>query len=352
MLKTYLVLPIILAVLHAPAVGSAATEDGTAYDVKGLFAVPDAPAFSLVDGTPDEILRPTTVSELNVIASRFSDGDAQFAMPRSISVEFSPGLLLGGKGLTIEKYREHRFLYRMRMSVATRRADNTSSATDIALGLRWTLTDGADLRMNDVYLQDATAISTKMLHLVAPEVGRPGADETSGIVAPTAATSAEYLSLQAKLRRLQERASDTSWNKAATEMAAAILGSSADSTGRELRTAAVAAWLSHAQPLGKAGQLVFGGSIRAQRGDDDVFRGEGSSAVRAYLGTNHYKASLTGQARFKDGDSPLWSLEVGGEAFASKGFWLAFSAGWEYDASMSTSGVISKTSLRYGLPSL
>jgi len=346
LLREALLVPMIL-VCSAKAVAQTPGEDQLAYQLKGIFAVPESPAFVLVDDTPDEILRPTTVGELNAAVSRFSNGDSQFSVPRSLGVEFSPGLLLGGKDLTIDDYRKRKFLYRLRLSVATQRPEGQEDASQIAVGLRLTLDDHADLRMNDVYIEEATRITGQMVNTLEAATGRPGADATPGVI-----TNVDIDALNEHLRRLQERESNAEWTKAMTDVAFAVLGTSADSTGKDLKAEAFAGWLSHTRPLGNSGQLLVGGTLRAQRGEDDIYRGEGSTTLRAYLGTNHYKASLGGQIQLGHGDAPVWCAEIGGEAFGANGFWLAFSAGWEFDAGADERSVVSRTSIRYGLPSL
>ena len=81
---------------------------------------------------------------------------------RAFAVELAPALLIGGKTPSPQKNRGNAALYRLRLSAATRRPEDTASPTEIAIGLRVDLIDEADLRMNPEYLDQATHIAQKV----------------------------------------------------------------------------------------------------------------------------------------------------------------------------------------------
>ncbi len=341
-----------LTCLVPPSSSAAETDSPAVFDTRGQFAVPDAPAFSLIDGAPDEILRPTSVTELTVLASRLVTSDGRFALPRSLGVEASPGLLIGGKRLTIEQYQKSRFLYRLRVSLAVHRAGDLRDATGVAVGARLALLDGADLRTNEQYLQKVSEITARMVRSIASEEEKPAEGDESGVIVSPEALSPQYEALEESLRTLQDEKSEECWNKPGMEMAVAVLGSSPDSTGKNLRANTVAIWITYSHPLSSFGQVLVGATGRAERGIDDVFRGEGSSALRAYIGTNRYKASLDAKVLLKDGARPRWSLDFSSEAYAAHGLWLVLSAGAEYDTAANESELATRASFRYGLTSL
>ena len=88
------------------------------------FAIPDAPAFKLLNSEPSSILRPTTVRELTTTFSNFVQNGSSLTIPNAIAIEFSPGLLVSGQTLSLDAYRKLDWWYRLRVSGATlRRTD-------------------------------------------------------------------------------------------------------------------------------------------------------------------------------------------------------------------------------------
>ena len=87
------------------------------------FSVPDAPAFAILGASPPSIIRPTATREVTAgIADLFRGGGV---LPQNLFVEFSPWSVIGAK-LTFDEYREssfERFLYRLRLSLASRSTD-------------------------------------------------------------------------------------------------------------------------------------------------------------------------------------------------------------------------------------
>ncbi|HCV43785.1 MAG TPA: hypothetical protein DGH68_09905, partial [Bacteroidetes bacterium] len=120
------------------------------------FAIPDAPAFTLLGSEPSNILRPTTVREFSVAFSDFVSNGSSLTIPRTFGVEFSPGLIISGPKLSLTDYRKLDWLYRLRVSAATQRNGNGNSSTDMALGVRTSVIDESDLRHDDAYVATAT----------------------------------------------------------------------------------------------------------------------------------------------------------------------------------------------------
>lgn len=322
-----------------------------AYEVRGTFAVPESPAFVLLDETPDELLRPTSVNELTATASRFLSGGQGLSLPRSVGIEFSPGLLIGGRTLTVGDYLQRRALYRTRVSLATHRPDETSTATEIALGIRLTLLDGGDLRANNEYRAAIVQISERMVRALSPTVTMPTDAESSGVINTTG--NASYEALSEELRDTIKRYSDDNWNKEKLEAAIAILAASPDTTGSDLRTASFAGWLTYATPVGHSGQFLIGMTGRAHRTPDStVFRGNSSISSRLYFGANDAKFLLEGRAHWEDRKHPNWGLHTGGEMAVGKGLWLTFTGGIDFGSGSEGNNLVARYSLRYELPSL
>jgi hypothetical protein len=285
------------------------------------FAVPDAPAFLLLDVEPSIIVRPTTVKELAATVSDFASS-GNISLPRAFAVEFSPALLIGGKTLTLNRYQKKPALYRFRLSVATRRPEESASPTQVAAGVRVSLIDEADLRMNSDYLQEATGIAQQVNDLYVAARRRTGPPPT-----PIELTSVEEDSitkLQAPLVQLWE---NKKWNSRVLDLAAGIVAQGQDSLGRDLRSNQLAAWGTFGTGFGAWGQLLLGAKIASQRDPvTDDFSAVGNLAGRFYVGTNRYKFFTEVGSTWRRG-ADEWLLNGGGEARLIRGGWVSFSAG-------------------------
>ncbi|MGH7498110.1 MAG: hypothetical protein ACREL3_04590 [Gemmatimonadales bacterium] len=305
------------------ASGSAEAQnpDALATAYRTDFAVPDAPAFLLLDVDPSVVLRPTTVKEFSGAVSDFASS-GNISLPRAFAVEFAPALLIGGKTLSLQKYRSNPALYRLRLSAATRRPENSASPTEIAVGLRVDLIDEADLRMNPEYLSLATDIAEKINDIYADARERAGKPP-----APLELTSAEEDSIvhfQAPLTGLWE---NKKWNARVLELAAGLRAEAADSLGRNLRSTQAAAWGTFGTGFGMWGQLLLGGKISTVRdATTDEFSTEGGLAGRFYAGTNQYKFFAELGGTWRSGPDE-WLLNGGGEVKLIRGGWVSFSAG-------------------------
>ena len=144
-----------------------------AKEISPNFVVPDAPAFKMLDGNPDNILRPSSVKDIGVSFSSFLGEENQITLPRTFAIEFSPGLLLNGQNLSITDYNNNAWWYRLRISLATHR-DNQSSASNLAFGIRVATEDESDLRSNSTYINEATYLAQNIQDLIDQERKRLG----------------------------------------------------------------------------------------------------------------------------------------------------------------------------------
>ncbi|MBI1928035.1 hypothetical protein HYR99_27805 [Candidatus Poribacteria bacterium] len=118
------------------------------------FAVPDSPAFKVLGVDPSNTLRPSSVRELLVGTSDFMGKDGALTIPKNFAAEFAPILLIGGKNLTLRDYQKHPYLYRLRVSAATKREETANqdvnqengTPTELGLGLRVSIIDKSDPR--------------------------------------------------------------------------------------------------------------------------------------------------------------------------------------------------------------
>lgn len=122
--------------------------------VKLGFAVPDIPAFKALNLDPSKILRPSEAKDIALMFGSFrSDGD--FIVPKNLAVEITPGLLIN-PWYTLEDYQTKgllRAFTKTRLSFGTNE-DSKTGINNLAFGLRTTLVDKADFRMDARLMTD------------------------------------------------------------------------------------------------------------------------------------------------------------------------------------------------------
>lgn len=364
------------------------------------FAVPDAPAFTVLEPGPSEILRPATVRDLTLAASDFLSETSGLAIPAAFAAEFSPGLLIGGRRLSLQRYRATPWLYRLRVSVATGRDASGSAPTRMALGVRLPLVDGADLRTSAAgreYARQLTGLAEDMVDVrqqvqdelvrvlaqgpdaaTAPIVAQEVADalvdaetmaERVAILAEGAGLSeveaeafldwftsaplrrtGELAEREERLKHLRKALEEGTWNETVLEVAAAALGEAADSTGRGLTDTRYALWGTGGLGLGRWGQLLVGLQGAWERQPESRrFDGTGSLAARVYAGSNWLKGFVEASGSVSDREKPRWLLNGGGEVRPVRGFWATFSAGVEFDRETGEANSRSSVAFKLGL---
>lgn len=318
-----------------------------ANEIKTKYAVPDAPALTLLNGSSNNILKPGSVKDLAVGFSEFINDKNQISLPKSFAVEVSPGLLINGKNLSIQQYRENTLLYRLRLSIATSRTQNNSNATDLAFGLRITLSDNSDLRLQDNYVKDATALAEELNDIIdkAREKLGPGAD------IKTIEASSEFVETRKKLlEKLNEKWSQDTWNKNISEVAFAVKTSSKDSLAKNLLLTKLAAWYSSAYAIEDWGQLVIGANACYEKDLlTNKFKSAGSLAARFYAGTNNYKVFMQFEGTMVEENKSNWLLDSGLEFRVEDKLWAEFSAGIQEDKQLGESVLKTAFKLKYEL---
>lgn len=313
------------------------------------FAVPDAPAFKLLGTDPSHILRPITVRELAIGLSDFLRWDNTLALPKSFAIEFSPGLLIGGKTLTLAKYQKHPQIYRTRLSIATTRPEEGSSATTLAVGIRVTQIDESDLRIDKSYISQATVMAAKITDILAEERERIGLgpSDTSEEIKDLPEVKKQ---IDAILSSFTGKWADEKWNARILEWAIALRANSLDSLGSNLKLDNLSVWSTSAYGFGTWGQLLFGlyGAYERELPDGD-YKPSVSLASRLYIGTNQYKVFAEAQSFWKQERKPNWLLNGGGEIKLSGNIWVDFSAGAEYSRDTRKTRLITQFRLKYGI---
>lgn len=324
------------------------------------FAVPNDPAFQILGTSPSNILRPSSAKEFGTSFSSFINGSGGLSIPRSFSLEFSPGLLIGGNGLSLRKYQKNPWLYRLRLSAGTKRLEGESGPTQIAFGFRTSFIDKSDMRMDEELLKKMTAKTTQILSIISDSVAAPPpGGEGAGVVVPSNAQKMQIEAISAQLKQIITQAQvDTLWNKDALDIAGAVLLGSQDSLGKNLQVVEYAGWLTYAKGINKWGQWLLGFKAGTARDSIGVspdslgdFSFSGSVSTRLYVGINNYKAFAEVQWEKKSGVKTLL-FNGGGEARLSNGMWFSFSGGVERDLDLKEWNIVSKLTVNLGLPFL
>ena len=356
------------------------------------FAVPDAPAFSLLKVEGSSVLRPSSVKELGLAVSDFVGGGAALSIPRAFAVEVAPMLIAEGPRLQVTAYQRRPWLYRLRVSAATARVEDGIRPNRVALALRSTLVDRADLRTlppelwripltqaAKQKLNAAQAVQDGLVHRVQDVekaaaiadlvvagyegdsvyrlaerygVNRAELDEIVTAAVPPSSME-EVLQLDQRLQDRRKRLADSLWNAFSIDVALGVRADGNDSTGRDLRVQKYGGWFALGAPITRSGQLLLNVQQGGER-DTTTGRIRFSSTVnsRLYVGTNYLKIFVEGQGRLRVDHRPIWLLNSGGEIRPPFGGWLDFSAGLEFDNNIRESQLVTNLSYKFGLPKL
>lgn len=319
------------------------------------FAIPDAPAFDLLEVDPSSVLRPTTVRELGLAVSDFVGDGTALTVPKALALEASPALLIGGDKLSVADYRARPWLYRFRISGATRLAEEGERPAAVALGLRGSLTDRADLRTLPNAVWRDTLTQTTGFIVRARQAYQDSLVE-GGMDPEAAAALADTREFPALWEQLEERRSaiqDSLWNAFAVDLAFGIAAHGSDPSGQDLRVDRYGAWVSLAAPVTSSGQLLVGLWEGAERDSITAdMRFAGRANARFYLGRNYAKIFLEGQARLMDERSPVLLLNSGGEIRPPFGGWARLSAGIEFDSNTGADNLVTNFAYKFGFPKL
>jgi hypothetical protein len=337
------------------------------------YAVPDAPALTLLGLDGSELVRPSTVRDLAVGITDFVGDNGQFRIPRAFSVEFSPGLLFFGRTLTLAKYQKAPVLYRLRVSAATQRIEGSGTASGVAFAVRTSPIDGADLRTNGFIQRTAAPIALAVGRIDSVAEARADAARLALRDSLRAAgrspaeireaarqlPSAIYQrsdqqaidSLVGAFKVAADSARDDSWQRQALDLAVGMRLDARDSTGTDLKVAQVAAWLTYAGGVADWAQWVVGAKMASAR--DSVsgkYRVEASLATRWYAGTNRYKVFVDFQGTKQGDDDAEWLLSSGTEINVFPRVWATASLGGGWGPEQGDGKVRLKFGLRAAMP--
>ena len=224
-------------------------------------------------------------------------------------------------------------------------------ASEVALGVRISLIDEADLRTNTAFIKQITDIDRDIVNVVInhiPPTGKPGEVQLSTL---PSAVQDTVNSLNQKKSALIKNAANVHWNKKALDVAFAVRFVSQNSMGIGLGTNDLAAWATYATGFGKWGYWHIGGKA-SYSGDmvDQDLEFEGSLSSRFYVGVNHYKAFLEMQFSTSKVKGDTYLINGGGETRLSDGRWVSISGGLEHDFALNKWRFWTKFALKLGLP--
>ena len=313
------------------------------------FAIPDAPAFELLQVDPSTILRPQTVRELAVGFGSFRDQDGDFTVPRALAIEISPGMLMRSGDLRLTDYLAKKFLYALRLSAAALRDSAGPGPGKLALGLRMTLADEADFRTDAAYATGEHVTDLTARILAVYEQARMRAGPRGQLV-----LLPQEEELIARVNeQIRERWAARYWNADVADVAFAARAGTADSAGHDPKIDALAVWGTYAKGLGGWGQALLGLKLGTERDSlDGELRQSTSIASRLYFGSNRYKGFLEVQQTSLESRDPAWLFNSGFELAVSDWIWANFTAGIEDRGGDAPSRAVTSLKLKTGLPDL
>jgi hypothetical protein len=304
-------------------------------------AVPDAPAFKILDESPSAVMRPADVQEVALAVAGFARTGG--VLPRAFSAEFSPGMLVGGRSLTLEQYRSSPFWYRTRISAAAQRIDDGSGRRQASLGVRITLIDNADPRMDDGFLRKLSGLA-QSINRVARGVQETRPTGTGQLSEPSVDQ------LEQQLDDLRAEQKDSLWNASVMELGAAMRFVSSDSLLQNVHADKYSGWFGASFPVSRSGQFIFGVSGTLQRRvsgslDSSSF----SISGRFYFGSNKLKFFAEAEVGYSGDNASQRLINAGGEFNAASSFWLEFSGGLEKRGE-NKSSIATSFNIRWSLP--
>ncbi|HWA56447.1 MAG TPA: hypothetical protein VG692_04285 [Gemmatimonadales bacterium] len=311
------------------------------------FAIPDAPAFELLQVDQSTILRPQTARELGVAVASFVDDQGDITLPRAFAVEFSPGLLVAQQGLSAATASRARFLYHLRLSAAALRDSAGDGTARVALGLRFTVADEADLRPDRAFPDSlrVTGITEKILAIYRAARLRVGPTQ------PIELTKEEEQQIAGLNQEIRDRWAERYWNAGITDVALAARLAPADSAGGGTRFDAWSLWGTVARGIGRWGQFLIGvrAGLERDRGVSDYVT-SGSIASRFYAGRNRLKGYAELQGTMVENAKADVLVNSGLEFALVDWLWADVSAGLESPGGSSPSRLVTHVKLKTGVP--
>jgi hypothetical protein len=290
------------------------------------YAVPDAPAFKVLQIDLSSVSRPVSAREVAITISNILQGGK---IPDNYALEISPGLIFSN---SLPDYQKNPFWYRTRISLATKTSEN--SARHLGAGIRVTLIDNTDLRM-DKNLQTAMVKlgqqSDELKSECISELINEGVDAENPEFEQLLNEKLEkkgFEKISDDIEKQREIYKKKKWNESIVEIGFAVSATSKDSLIDNLSANSYRWWLSGAFPLGEDGQIITGVNGGITKNDNGELKNtESNFGLRAYYGTNYHKLFLEGSLRTASSFTPMLTFNIGYEYNLSNGIWADLSIG-------------------------
>jgi len=344
------------------------------------FAIPDQPAFSIMGGTPSDILRPSNTKELSASISEFYNGGS-LIIPKSFALEGAPFLIAKSNKLTLEDFDKNKILYSLRISIGTgSETIEGNTRMNLAVGARVTLFDKGDLKSDIKYRKELWELTSKELDLETLYKNEfIQSQDTPLMMIITDSTlnekMKEYIALKKeeyekkekpflkKLKETKEKYKKENWNKQKMDLAYAFMGSAPDSLLKSLKSSKHAAWMTYANPVGKWGQLLLGinynhvmaDSIDSSTNETVNFNYNVASLIsRLYVGSNKFKGFVEAQYKYEGAfETNNYLVNAGSEININNGIWLILTIGItqnDFSNEVSKPSLLTGFNFRFALP--
>jgi hypothetical protein len=327
------------------------------------FSIPDMPAFKAIGIEPSNILRPADPKEFAIMVSDFATNIG--TLPQAFAAEFAPFRLFNPK-LTIQDYQKNHVLYNTRVSLASKKRTN-SGTYDVGIGLRFTLYNGGDLKLDTEYLNRFFEIQGQQVDWSAE--GATLFRTTNNLTPIQVAMDSVLQKKQAKLVdslvnartkikkemptlvALRKQYRDKNWNKTNFDIAYSFLGVSPDSLVKDVSVSKHLFWATLALPVKSWGQWLIGINYEGAKVKNDFFS-KYVASTRLYGGNNAIKGFIESQYKYSEEvKSGFFLFNLGTEYLFRQGMWLVFQAGLEKNTSTSIPAqFVSNINLKFTLP--
>jgi hypothetical protein len=227
--------------------------DTTNFDL----GVPDSPAFTFLNVTPQTISRPTTPRDFATTLLNGVDENGNFQ--NGIAMDFSPYLIWANSRVTLQSYRDNpirRVAARTTVSFGTTKGtSDTDKSTKLAVGIRAVLWDQADPRtskaLDTCFEIEVNSIDYQTALRKALAKGPPNLEEgTKSAKFPEATTQATKL-VGAYMTKCRQFVAEENWSASSWIVGAATGWTSATGVTNDMTQAGVGAWTTIAFRLGR-----------------------------------------------------------------------------------------------------
>lgn len=299
---------------HLAAWGCAALLAAGPAAAQKTYAVPESPAFTLLEVTPASVSRPSSARAFGtaVLNGISPSGEVK----QGLALDMAPWTYLPGVRITLDEYQRNRMMYVLantQLSLATVRAAGDTADTDLGLGLRITLFDQTDPMADTAYTNELRRRIQQRCPFDEDDFEDVDPAERRRCLATT---TTEW--------RDTWRTERARWNGASLAVAFAGGWRFDESRVQASEWRGAAGWVTGGLPLGRNGLVL--GQLRYDASEADDAEGL-SYGGRAFFGSASFNAfvELVGDHRGPDAAGMNWT---GGLEFrAAENLWLSTGLG-------------------------